>query len=313
MSSQRDTFLLGLLEQAKKDNKIKLLSMDMGAPTLDLWRKDLPNQFIPTGISEQNTINFGAGLASRGYKVYAYTMACWAARCFEQMRYSCAMAQLSLTLLGTGVGLGYVHSGAAHNPTEDIAYMRSLVGIEIDSPVNNNAAKALVRLSVSQPKLRYIRLERVFDKSLETLHPMVDFNIARGMDWVHKNGNLCIATSGYMMHRVLKVRELLKERNDIEVAVVDLWRIKPINREIFFQTFYDYSHIVTVEEQTLSGGFGSAVCEEICDLGWQKKVLRIGLNERYVFENGTRDQLLDANGLSVETLYESILKFVRSK
>ncbi|RJQ27040.1 1-deoxy-D-xylulose-5-phosphate synthase [Candidatus Parcubacteria bacterium] len=313
MSSQRDTFLLGLLEEAKKDDKIKLLSIDMGAPSLDAWRSELPKQFMPMGISEQNAINFGAGLASRGYKVYAYTMACWAARCFEQVRYSCAMAQLPLTLVGTGVGLGYVHSGAAHNPTEDIAYMRSLVGIEIDSPVNSNATKALVKLTVNQPKLRYIRLERVFDKSLESLHPMIDFNISRGMDWVHRSAKDCIVTSGYMMHRVLKVRELLKEREGIDIAVVDLWRVKPIDRQIFFQTFYDYEKIITVEEQTLSGGFGSAVCEMICDLSWNKKVLRMGLDERYIFENGTRDQLLDNNGLSIESLYENILKFVRSK
>ena len=121
MSSQRDTFITRLFERAREDKDICLISVDMGAPSLDRWRQELPNQFIAAGISEQNAINYAAGLSAAGKKVYVYFMASWVARCFEQIRYSCAMANNPITILGNGVALGYAPAGPAHAPTEDIA------------------------------------------------------------------------------------------------------------------------------------------------------------------------------------------------
>ena len=312
MTSQRDTFLSELLIEAKKDDKIMLLSIDMGAPSLDKWKEELPKQFLPMGISEQNSINFAAGLASRGYKVYIYTMSCWAARCFEQLRYSCAMANNPITFLGCGVGLGYTPSGPGHNPTEDIAYMRSLLGIEIFSPANCNVVKDLVQLTLRQPKFRYIRLERSYPNSLDELYTcMLPDYLDWGMCFVNTNGRCsetCIIASGYMLDRALKVQNLLRERKNILIDVVDLWRIKPIDPVRFRDSFYYHSDLVTLEEQTLSGGFGSAICEMVCDLGMTLRVLRLGLPERYIFENGTREELLDSNGLSVEEIYSKILE-----
>ena len=141
MSSQRDIFLTRLFERAKEDKDIYLISVDMGAASLDRWRQELPDQFFAAGISEQNAINFAAGLSAAGKKVYIYFMACWVARCFEQIRYSCAMANNPITILGNGVALGYAPAGPAHEPTEDLTYMRSLCDIEIYSPTNGEERK----------------------------------------------------------------------------------------------------------------------------------------------------------------------------
>ena len=97
MKAQRDTFISDLYELAKTDKNIILISVDMGAPSLDIWRETLPNQFIAAGISEQNAINVAAGLANAGKKVYVYFMAAWVARCFEQIRYSCSIFLFSLS------------------------------------------------------------------------------------------------------------------------------------------------------------------------------------------------------------------------
>lgn len=311
MNAPRDEFLTELLGKAMKNDKIVILSADMGAPTLDIWRREIPRQVFQTGIAEQNTINFGAGLASRGYKVYVYTMGSWAARCFEQMRYSCAMAKNPITFLACGVGLGYVPSGPAHEPTEDIAYMRSLVGVEILSPANNNLIRPLVQLTLEAPKFRYVRLERGTDKSVVDLYPNASTSLVeRGMATVCLGHKICITTSGHLLPRALKLREKLKETLGLDVAVVDLWKIKPIDGQVFVDTFNTYSHIITLEEQTLSGGFGSAVCEVVSDLGLGQKILRLGLPEKYIFDNGTREEVLDMNGLSVPQLYERIVSFL---
>mgnify|MGYP001368293983 CR=1 FL=1 len=105
--AQREVFISTLFEKAKLDKDIYFLSADHGAKALDAWRDQLPKQFIALGISEQNTINVASGLSAIGKKVYVYFMASWAARCFEQIRYSCAMAKNPITILGGGPALGY--------------------------------------------------------------------------------------------------------------------------------------------------------------------------------------------------------------
>jgi len=170
MTTQRDTFISELFKFAQKDKDIYFITVDMGAPSLDQWRTELPDQFMSAGISEQHAINFAAGMANEGKKVYVYFMAAWAARCFEQVRYSCAMANNPITILGNGVGLGYAPAGPAHEPNEDIAYMRSILGIEVHTAANNQMVKDLVRLTVEEPKLRYVRLERKQAQELENVY-----------------------------------------------------------------------------------------------------------------------------------------------
>ena len=221
------------------------------------------------------------------------------------------MANIPITFLATGVGFGYAPAGPAHEPTEDIAYMRSLCGIEIHSPVNNSMVKAICNLTYNNPKLRYIRLERSYDESLDSLYIHADENfINNGMCILNKGEKSCIISSGYMLNRALKLKDLLKHKKNIDIGIIDLWRIKPIISEKFYQTLKEYSHIITIEEQTLSGGFGSAICEMSCDLNLSQKILRLGLPEKYIFENGTRDEILDMCGLSIENMYNKIEKFI---
>ncbi len=314
--TQRDTFISNLFEKAKQDKDIIMISVDMGAPTLDIWRETLPDQFIAAGISEQNAINVAAGLSSQGKKVYVYFMASWVGRCWEQIRYSCAMADNPITILGNGVALGYAPAGPAHEPTEDIAYMRSINHIEIHSPANNNV---LVDLTLEEPKLRYLRLERKFASEVEGLYPNMSLHsVKSGLCLVkgglteeeNKNKRVAILTNGYMLGRGYKVWQQLIE-NGYEVSLYDVWKLKPLNSDLLQQNLKRYSHLVTIEEQSLDGGFGSIISEFICDNQLSFKLLRLGLPEKFIFENGTRDHLIDTHGLSVKEIYNNITNFVQ--
>jgi len=315
MTAQRDVFLSTLFDLATVDPDIMLLSADMGAPSLDRWRKELPDQFIATGIAEQNTINVAAGLSAGGKKVYVYFMASWAARCFEQVRYSCALAKNPITIIGNGVGLGYSPAGPAHEPNDDIAYMRSILGIEVISPSNNKAVKELVKLTYNIPKLRYVRLERKHSETVEAIyndkaaaHITVNgFHNLRATQWSHPTqiNDVCIVSSGYMLGRCVDVSNKLAA-NGYKVSVYDVQTVKPINPRLAREIGKSFN-IVTVEEQTLSGGLGSAICELLADEQWRANVLRIGLPERYLLQNASRDYLLDNNGLSVDAIYDRII------
>ena len=311
--TQRDTFIDELFKIAKEDKDVILISVDMGASALDQWRDELPEQFIWTGISEQHSINLAAGLSARGKKVYVYFMAAWAARCFEQIRYSCSMPNNPITILSNGVALGYAPAGPAHETNEDIAYMRSLLNVEIHCPRNIPQTKDLVKLSYEESKLRYIRLERKYDvrfnddnggvnSGIEMLKPGL-FNNPLTKD----NPKVALVSYGYMLGRCDDVWEKMMS-DGVESCLFDMYRIKP--NPIKENTFDGFSHIVSVEEQTLSGGFGSTILEGMSDNSISLPLLRIGLPERYIFENGDRDYHLDNNGLSVDSIYDKIIGFI---
>jgi deoxyxylulose-5-phosphate synthase len=115
-----------------------------------------------------------------------------------------------------------------------------------------------------------------------------------------------------MLGRAHEIYKKLIE-NSYEATVVDVWKIKSIDLERFTRTVAPYDVLVTLEEQTLSGGFGSAICEQAADATLKKDILRIGLPERYIFENGNREHLLNTNGLSVDQIYDKIIKFCKCK
>jgi len=317
LKTQRDEFIEKLFIEAKKDCNIIFISVDMGAPALDQWREELPNQFIVAGISEQNAINLAAGLSRAGKKPYVYMMACWVARCFEQIRYSCAMAQNPITILGAGVGLGYAPAGPAHEPTEDLAYMRAIENIEIFSPSSLGLIPPIVKLTITVPKLRYIRLERTVSeyvsnyKSTSTFSEVINSGnqIFKKFSLSKNKSKVTILTSGYLLQRAYDASIILEKEFGIDVQILDVVRIKPLDIEYIIKYLHNSNFLVTIEEQAISAAFGAAIIEGLSDRQFQINVLRLGLKTAYVFENGTRDQLLDKNSLGVTDIVYKIKEF----
>jgi len=320
MKAQREVFISELFEYAKKDKDIIFISVDMGAAALDKWREELPDQFIAGGISEQNCINVAAGLSNAGKKVYVYYMACWSARCLEQIRYSCAMAKNPITIIGNGVGLGYAPAGPAHSPVDDIVYMKSINGMEIYSPSESNLIKPLVRLTLDKPALRYIRLERKCAEEVPEYKQVPDYNthfidvgvsiIRRGLndDNPNEKNRTCIFVTGHLLDEARTAwRELVGE--GYAVSVFDVWKIKPIAAGVTYIIGH-YDNIVTIEEQNLVGGFGSSVLELMSDKDILKPTLRIGLPEKYIFDSVSREEILENVGLSSENIHDRIKYFI---
>lgn len=311
MIAQRDVFIQKLYEKALTDQDIIMISVDMGAPTLDQWKDNLPNQFIAAGISEQNAINVAAGLANSGKKVFIYFMASWFSRCIEQVRYSCAMANNPITILGNSVALGYAPSGPAHEPNEDIALSRALLNIEIFSPANEFATSELVDLCLLNPKLRYIRLERNYAKEVAEVNYDYNHTIKTiKQNELNSDVSVAIISSGYMLGRASKVFDVICL--NYNVKLIDVWRIKPLDSENLYKQLSDCTHIITIEEQSLSGGFGSAICEFLFDNNLKPCVKRFGLPENYIFENGARDYLIDSNNLSFENILTQSIEFINN-
>jgi len=300
LTFQRDIFISEVFAAAKKDRNIFFISADFGAPALDVFREELPEQFIHSGISEQNMIDMAAGLALSGKKVYVYAMAPFVTlRCLEQTKCSLALMNLPVTILAVGVGLGYADAGPTHYSTEDIACMRSIVGLEVLSPCDDVSTRMVARHVVENPALRVIRMER---HALPRLYRDENLWDNTGYTELYAGERVCVLSYGHLLHRVVASREIA---NKNQFAVIDLYQVKPIEQGLA-RVLEKYSGIVTVEEQCLSGGFGSAVLELLSDAGLSIPVKRLGLQEKYYFQNGGREYLLDQSGLTTQDINRAV-------
>lgn len=319
MKAQRDVFLEELLSYAKKDRDIVLITVDMGAPALDLWRSELPQQFFTAGISEQNAINLAAGMSASGKKAYVYFMACWAARCLEQIRYSCAMANNPITILGNGVGLGYAPAGPAHEPTDDLTYMSAIDEMRICSPSSNAQVIDLVRETLENSMLRYVRFERSISTDLEHVSGLA-WNARVDNHWTtlvkaksHKIPTLTILSSGYLLERALVVAKKLEASKEVSVGVVDLHTLPIVDLNNKLRNhLLESKFIATLEEQGPSAGFANQVHKFMSKNSIVRPMREITLKKSYIFENGTREELLNSNNLSITDIVRTLEIFLEN-
>ncbi len=301
----RDAVIDTIYAAAQKDKDILFISADLGATALDEFREKLPNQFIHAGISEQNMVDLASGLALSGKKVFLYAMAPFiTARCYEQVKCVIASMNLPVTLIAVGVGLGYDHATLTHFTPEDIACMRSLNGIEVLSPSDEESAAAIAVEAVSNPKFRYIRLERQPQDHLYN----GGFADVQGQGFAHlaEGSDVLIAACGYMVHKSLKAKELLAEHG-VSAGVVDFFRLKRVEGGALSELVSGYGAVLTVEEQLLEGGFGSVVAEALIDLGTLKPMKRLGIQDGFEVVNGDRDTLHDLYGIDTPHIVEAAL------
>ncbi len=305
----RDAFIDEIYKSALKDKDIIFISADFGAVALDDFRKNLPKQFIHAGISEQNMVDVGAGLALAGKKVFLYAMAPFiTTRCYEQTKAVVSSMQLPITFIAVGVGLGYDHATLTHFTTEDIAIMRALNGIRILTPVDSTSALHIAKECVKHPKFTYIRLERNLQPYL--YGDRLPNHLDDGYVSVHPGKDFALVSSGYMTHKALKVREIfLKE--GIDLGVIDIFRVKPISRNLLSKLLSNYKSIITIEEQMLDGGFGSVILETLADTGVCMPIKRIGIEDNFKVVNGNREYLNKLYSIDVDSIVLKVRSFIR--
>lgn len=298
----RDAFIAGLLAHARAERDILFVSNEYGAPALDAFRKDLPEQFINAGISEQNLISVAAGLALAGRRVYVYSIASFITlRCFEQLKLDVCVHKVPVKILGVGCGFAYSEDGPTHHATEDISLMRSLAGMEIYSPSESQLAHDLVAGTLASTAPQYIR----FDKGKYPALDGVMQDCASSFRWQGNGSGLLLISTGILVHRALEVADELR-RHGIACDVIDLYRLKPLGAELQ-QRLSRATAVVTIEEHTLNGGLGSIIAEQLVDLGSVARFKRFGIPDAHLYSYGEREILhrmcgLDRAGISNELL-----------
>ena len=292
------------------------LSADFGAPALDEFRQDLPNQFINMGIAEQNMIDVAAGLALSGKKVFCYAMAPFiTSRAYEQIKCSLSSMNLPVTLIGVGVGLGYDHSSMTHVQLEDIACMRTISHLEILTPVDKTMAKAVINFTIENPALRYIRVERLVEGGdYESIYLSAEAKRVCGLGLGrvdrHKwETDVLIISWGDMVRVALQASEILRLKNDLIVGVVDMVRASPIPGKLLDVGLSGSKALLIVEEHVMAGGIGSAIVDALVDCDSDLRHLpirRMGIEDGYKIVNGDRKHLREHFEIDEMSIVEAV-------
>ncbi len=309
--SPRDAFWNKVYELAQKDKDIVIVTADMGAPSLDKFRKNLSTQFVNVGIAEQNAVTLASGLTLAGKKVFIYAIAPFISlRCLEQIRVENAIIKIPITIVGVGVGFGYEDSGPTHHLIEDVAIMRSMPNIRINNVTDNILAEYFADKCCQKKTVTdYIRLDRLSHSDIYNSK----YDFSSGLAVAKKAKDYYIISSGTMVPVALKAAENLS-KNKIDIGVIDIFNL-PINERKLISLLKGVKKIITLEEHFLTGGLGSAIAEVLCDnsLLIPHKRLGIALEKGYCYKYGGREIIRKYYGIDQESVVIEINKFIRRK
>ncbi len=278
MSFLRTAFIDTLRELARIDDRIFLLTADMGYSVFETFRDEFPDRFLNTGIAEQNTIGVAAGLASRGKIVFVYSIIPFVTmRCFEQVRLDLAYNFMNVKLVGVGAGLTYGPLGSSHHALEDIAIMRSLPDMTVLCPGDPIETRELIKRSYEYEGPVYIRLGKNGEPKI---HPD-ETRIEIGKSITVLEGNdLALITTSNMLETGKKWVEEWKQ-DGVNVSLISMPSLKPFDSSTVKNLIDKEIPIITLEEHSVIGGLGSIISQVIATTGKPVKFQQIGINDKF--------------------------------
>lgn len=302
----REAYGDALLELAD-DETVVVLDADLAKATSSIkFAKEYPERFFDMGISEQNLMGTAAGMAVSGLKPYVATFAMFATgRAFEQIRNAVCYAKAGVKIVATHAGLSPNSDGGSHETIEDIALMRVLPGMTVLSPCDYNQAKSMIRQMKELKTPSYIRLSRHPVPAVTEENAPVQIGV---IDVLKDGADVCIAATGIMVAEALKAAEELKEKG-IDASVLNVHTIKPLDQETILRYAEKCPVMVTVEEHSVIGGLGSAVCEVTAASGFGCRVVRMGIQDKFG-QSGDLQELMDAYELTEKHIVSQVLKLV---
>ncbi len=299
----RDAFFNEVYAIALKDPNVIFLTADMGAFSLDAFKKDLSSQYINVGVAEQNLVSIAAGLALGGKKVFIYSIASFVTqRCYEQIKIDLSCMRLPVTIIGSGPGITYSSDGPTHHAIQDVAIMRALPEMMIFNPSDPVTAAAAARISYKNDGPVYVRIDK---GKLPLLHDNEE-DFSDGLALLKKGRDLMIIATGVMVHQAFKVTDELA-KHYIDAGIIDLYRIKPINEELLLTFIEQSNRIVTLEEHSIIGGIGSAIIEILVDKGKVLPLKRIAIADKNCVGYGDREWLRSYYRLDIQNIYKTII------
>lgn len=299
----RESYGKKLVELGKENKDIVVLDADLATATkTELFKKEFPNRFFDMGIAEQDMLGTAAGMATCGKIPYASTFAVFAAgRGYDQIRNSICYPKLNVKICATHSGISVGEDGATHQMLEDISLMRSLPNMTVLSVSDDIQTKWAVEEISKINGPVYLRLGRlaspiIYDENQK-------FEIGKGIQ-IGDGTDATVIATGLMVSEAIKAMEELKEKG-INIRVVDIHTIKPIDKELIVKCAKETKRIITIEDHSIIGGLGSTVCEVLAE-EYPTKVTRLGMKDTFG-KSGKAEKLLEYFGLSKDGIIKELM------
>ncbi len=304
----RESYGNALVELGHKHPELVVLDADLAAATKTaVFGKEFPERHINCGIAEANMMGIAAGLAATGKIPFVSSFAMFAVgRAYEQIRNSIAYPHLNVKIGATHAGITVGEDGATHQCNEDIALMRTIPDMIVINPCDDIEAQHATKAAFYHDGPVYLRFGRLVVPQVNLDRENYKFEIGKGI--VLKEGtDVAIIATGLCVSESLKAAQML-EADGISAKVINIHTIKPIDVELLVKTVSEVKKVVTVEEHSVIGGLGSAVCDVLMEHA-PTKVLKLGINDTYG-ESGPALDLLAKYGLNDENIYSKVKSFV---
>ncbi|GAA0803879.1 transketolase family protein [Clostridium sp. AF19-22AC] len=303
----RESYGNALAELGKAHDEVVVLDADLAAATkTGVFKKAFPERHIDCGIAECNMMGVAAGLAAAGKVPFASSFAMFAAgRAFEQVRNSIGYPKLNVKIGATHAGISVGEDGATHQCNEDIALMRTIPGMVVINPSDDIEAKAAVQAAYEHAGPVYMRFGRL---AVPVINDKPEYKFELGKGVVLREGkDITIIATGLPVANCLEAAEKLAA-DGVDAKVINIHTIKPLDEELVVAAAKETGKVVTVEEHSIIGGLGSAVCD-VLSAKAPTQVMKIGINDTYG-ESGPAVELVKKYGLDADSIYEKVKSFL---
>lgn len=304
----RDTFVKALLLNARINERVMLITGDLGFGVLTNYAKELPVQFINAGVAEQNMTGLAAGLALEGRIVFTYSIANFPTlRCLEQIRNDVLYHEANVNIVAVGGGFSYGALGMSHHATEDVGIMRTLPGLRVFAPCDEKETVAIVEQMVTNPAPSYLRL----DKS-KAVAPAADSFLLGKLRQMRRGARVALVGYGGVVAEALAAADLL-DGAGIDCAVYSAHTLKPFDKESLIKLAVDFDVLVTIEEHVLTGGLGSLAADTFIDSGTiPRRFARMCLHDAYSSIVGSQEYLRVRHGLDASSIATRVRELLES-
>ena len=301
--STRQSFGEALLDLGRENKNIVVLDADLSNATkTNLFAKEFPNRFFNIGIAEQDLLGTSAGLATCGKIPFASTFAVFATgRAYDQIRNSICYPNLNVKICATHSGITVGEDGATHQMLEDINLMRGLPNMKIICPSDDYQTKWAIKEATKIEGPLYIRLGRANTPLIYETN--TEFKFGKGIQFGEGKDGTVFAT-GIMVAEALKAKEELI-KHGIDIRVVDIHTIKPIDQELIIKCAEETKRLVSIEEHSIIGGLGTAISEVLCEK-CPKKLIKMGIQDTFG-KSGRASELLEYFKLTKDDIIQKFL------
>lgn len=306
----RTAFVNEITKLAQKDKNVWLVTGDLGFTVFEDFKTKFPDQFLNTGVAEQNLVSIAAGLAMTGKKVFVYSITTFISmRPFEQIRNDICYQNLPVCLIGGGSSFSYSTFGCTHFPLEDVGIMRTLPNLAIVVPGDPIEVSALINDAYKRKGPTYIRLA----KRGELVVHKQNTKISLGQAIRLTNGkDVSILASGRQLPNAMAAHLILKKEG-IDSRILSFHTVKPIDKKAIIKSAKETKGVVTVEEHFLNNGFGTAVAEVLSDNRLSAPLIRIGVPDEFPSGVGSQEYFLARYRLTPQGIVSAVKKILNKK